>query len=362
MIDLYEKDYPKLKAHAQGLMAPDALRALCKQGRKGGAPFWGYESATEGSDWIVKCARKESDRPLWVLVWGGLEDVAQALHDAPDIKKKIRIYWIGGPNKKWGVNAYTYLVKNFPDLWMIENNSSYRGFIGNEKVNDGLEYIEEYQRSEGDKNTSKSYYTCCIEGAGYLGKDFKSYYDGNIKMGDTPSLLYVLNGDPYDPLGESWGGSFEPMYESPRTVFKGNSTLNDTVAVYSVIEFYFDGPKTNQPIGTPSFTFRIDKQNWSGVYLGNGIYGIRYAAKAPAVLHYEITSEIKELDGMKGAFVVSELWPGASAKNGYKVGKTWFTDRQDANLFEGKWQGSRTVLKWRNDVLNDWGKRWNWLK
>ncbi len=33
----------------------------------------------------MRCAQKQSDRPLWILVWGGLEDVAQALHDAPDI-------------------------------------------------------------------------------------------------------------------------------------------------------------------------------------------------------------------------------------------------------------------------------------
>ena len=31
----------------------------------------------------------QSDRPLWVLVWGGLEDLAQALHDAPEIENKI---------------------------------------------------------------------------------------------------------------------------------------------------------------------------------------------------------------------------------------------------------------------------------
>ena len=59
--------------------------------------------------------------------------MAQALHDAPDILPRIRVYWIGGPNKKWGVNSYVYIVENFPDLWIIENNASYRGFIGNNK-------------------------------------------------------------------------------------------------------------------------------------------------------------------------------------------------------------------------------------
>ena len=73
---------------------------------------------------------------MGLLVWGGLDDVAQALHDAPDIQDKIRIYWIGGPNKKWSTNSYSYIVENFPYLWFIENNASYRGFIANYKQMD----------------------------------------------------------------------------------------------------------------------------------------------------------------------------------------------------------------------------------
>lgn len=71
-------------------------------------------TSTEGSDWIVRCARKDSDRPLYVLVWGGLDDLAQALHDAPDIAGRIRVYWIGGPNKKWSINSYVYINREFP--------------------------------------------------------------------------------------------------------------------------------------------------------------------------------------------------------------------------------------------------------
>ncbi len=347
MISLYELDYPELKKHNKEFLSPDALRALCKQGRKGAPPYKGYDVPTEGSDWIIECAQKNISQPLWVLVWGGLDDLAQALHDAPEIESKIKVYWIGGPNKKWGVNSYTYIAENFPNLWMIENNASYRGFIGDKNQNDKF---------------NRFYYNEYIKGAGHLGKDFKSYYDGQIKMGDTPSLLYMMNGDPNNPFSESWGGSFERMHESPRTVFTRNTNVNDTVAVYSVVEFHFKGPKIDKKAGTPCFTFRIDNQNWKGDYLGNGIYGVKYAAKSPAILHYETSSEIKELDGLKGTFVVSELWPGSSTVDGYKLGNNWYTDKKDKNLFEGKWQGTKTVSKWRNKVLSDWGMRWNWLK
>ena len=42
MIDLYEKDLPKLSEHIKGLMSPAELRAITKQGRKGAAPYRGF--------------------------------------------------------------------------------------------------------------------------------------------------------------------------------------------------------------------------------------------------------------------------------------------------------------------------------
>lgn len=116
ILNFYEKDYPKLKTGSEKFPHPDELRAVTKQGAIERAPLQGFRRPSKGSQWIVECARRPNKDPLWVLVWGGLEDVAQALHDAPDIKDKIRVYWIGGPNKKWSANAYHYLASHFPDL------------------------------------------------------------------------------------------------------------------------------------------------------------------------------------------------------------------------------------------------------
>ncbi len=347
-IGVYEKDYPILKKTYSGLLSPDSLRSICKQGRRGLASFAGYDVPTEGSEWIVECARRESDRPLYVLVWGTLEDVAQALHDAPDIKDNIRVYWIGGPNKKWGVNSYVYVVRNFPDLWMIENNASYRGLIGSKNIGD-------------DYNAG--YYDRFVKGAGHMGADFINYYEGVVKMGDTPSLLYMMDGNPDDPTGESWGGSFEKISESPYTVFSRNTCDTDTVATYSVVEYQFDGPIQNESaIGSKFFTFNIDKQDWDGVYIGEGKYAVRYSPKQPAVLHYTVSSELKDLDGQSGTLVVSELWPSPTTSDGIKLGPNWYTDRQDTALFDGKWQGAKTISKHRKAILDDWNTRWQLLK
>lgn len=352
MIDLYAQDLPKLKRHASGFPSPDALRAVCKQGRQGAAPFAGYTKATEGSDWIIKCARKKSDRPLWVLVWGGLDDLAQALHDAPDIRKKIKVYWIGGPNKKWSTNSYAYIVKNFPDLWFIENNSSYNGFFSDESAPDSLK--------------NDHYYANYIRGAGHLGKGFKNYYGGKIKMGDTPSLLYMMDGDPDDPFKESWGGSFEKLKYSSRIFFNRSTTIADTVPVYSMVVFRFKGPVVNIPRDSACFTLTVEagigEQKWSGYYLGNGNYAVRYAPKKAETLSYTMTSRIPGFEDQKGQLVVKNTWPGPHNTTDYSLGNTWYTDKSDPGLFVNQWQGARTIMRWRSAVLSDWAKRWSWLQ
>ena len=348
MIDLYEQDLNKLSEHSDGFPEPDALKRIVKQGATGKVSFKGFSNSSEGSDWIINCAKKPSDQPLWVLVWGGLEDLAQALHDAPEIKENIRVYWIGGPNKKWSVNAYAYIAENHPDLWMIEANATYRGWFMD------VGYPEDLSR--------EAYYDNYILARGMMGKAFKNYYNGNIKMGDTPSLAYIMNGNPDDPFGESWGGNFAQIDHSSRTLFDRNSTINDTVVAYSVIEWRFKGPKLDIPADSACFTLEISNQIWPGYYLGNGFYGVRYSSKKPEICTYITTSDIPELDGQKGQFVSIAPWPGTHGPDDYKLGDTWYTDRPEPEFFIEIQQGAKTVSKYREEFLGDWAKRWEWLE
>ncbi len=352
MIDLYEQDLPKLQKYKKGFPKPKYLRSISKQGRKGNAPFMGYTTATEGSNWIIKCAKKKSTQPLWVLAWGGLEDLAQALHDAPEIQSKIRVYWIGGPNKKWSANSYAYIAENFPNLWFIEVNSSYYGFFSDNNAIDSVK--------------SSDFYDRYIQGAGELGKDFKSYYNGEVKMGDTPSLLYLMDGDPNQPNRESWGGSFDRITHSSRVVFDGITNITDTVAFCTVVEFHLNGPEINIPADSVCFwmetPYKNTTQKWAGYYLGKGKYAIKYAPKQAEVLSYKFTSDIPNFPKQEGKIVVENLWPGKPHATDYNLGGNWYSDKADPRLYDGRIQGGQTISKWRKSVLLDWAKRWNWLK
>jgi hypothetical protein len=352
MIDLYEQDLPKLAKHQPGLAAPRYLRSVTKQGRAGRAPYAGYTTATEGSRWIVTCARKKSTQPLWILGWGGLEDLAQALHDAPDIARNIRVYWIGGPNKKWSANSYAYIAEHFPNLWFIENNASYYGFFSSPTVLDSV--------------SPSTYYDTHLRGAGHLGPDFQQYYKGEVKMGDTPSLLYLLDGDPSQPGRESWGGSFEKFTHSPRVVFDRVTTAADTVAFCTLVELQQTGPEVKVPADSVCFwmetTYKKTVQKWPGYYLGKGKYGLKYVPKQAEVLPYRLTSTIPGFAAREGTLVVTNAWPGKRHATDYVLGANWYTDKADPQLYDGKIQGGKTVSKWRHAVLRDWAKRWAWLR
>ncbi|MDF1815576.1 MAG: DUF1593 domain-containing protein, partial [Verrucomicrobiales bacterium] len=111
VIDAYDEDFPKLVKHRTNFPQPDALRAVVKQGATDPAPKSGFSQSTEGSRWIVERAlHKDADgRPLWVLVWGSITDLAQALHDAPEIKGNIRVYFIASWNRNQDPNSFRYI-------------------------------------------------------------------------------------------------------------------------------------------------------------------------------------------------------------------------------------------------------------
>jgi hypothetical protein len=205
VIAAYEQDYPRLKRYSPTYPTPASLRTLVKQGATDPAPDAGYSRPTEGSRWIVERARqsisRRSDtRPLWILVWGGLSDVAQAVHDEPNIKPHIRVYSTGSWNTRNDPAARKYLFQQHRDLWWIESDTAFRGmYVGG--------------RQDGPWG-NRSFLDGQVKGHGALG-NLLCRKKADLKMGDTPTLLYLLRGDPDDPAGEHWGGAFVATDHGP---------------------------------------------------------------------------------------------------------------------------------------------------
>ncbi|MEB2780745.1 DUF1593 domain-containing protein [Algoriphagus sp. C2-6-M1] len=347
ILDLYEKDYPKLVAHSNLFPTADEFRKVVKQGALNRAPGKGWATSTEGSEWIIKCARIEAKKPLWVLVWGGLEDLAQALHDAPEIADVLRVYWIGGPNKKWSAEAYNYVVQNFPDLWMIEANATYRGWFVDDASLVGFD--------------NETFYEHHIKGAGAMGDDFINYYDGEIKMGDTPSMAYLLQGTPKEPGSQSWGGSFIPLKHSSRRIFNRETTLTDEVPVFGMIEWVMQGPDRGPASDEPALWLEVSGQRFEGYYEGEGKYRARFVPKSIGKWSYQVHSHIAELSGRKGQFTSTDPWPGELNQDDIVSLRNWWSDSQDTEQYAEGHQGAKTIARWRKDYLRDWAERLSWL-
>lgn len=203
ILDVYARDYLRLKAHDARYPSRESLRAVTKQGAVDPAPASGWSAPTEGSRWIVERARHPDPRPLYVLVWGAITDVAQAVHDAPDIKERIRVYFVASWNRQQDPASFAYLDAHHRDLWFVHAETTFRGW-----------YMGGNQEGDLDNARFVRDHVC---GGGALGALFCRLSPalgegsmGRIKMGDTPSVAYLLRGNPDDPAGEHWGGRFVP--------------------------------------------------------------------------------------------------------------------------------------------------------
>lgn len=340
VIGYYEKDYDNLRKYSDTYPEPDVLRALTKQGELQSAPYVGFRTPTAASRWIVKCARKDDLRPLYILGWGGLEDIAQALHDAPDILPRIRVHWVGGPNKKWGPDAYQYIAGNHPDLWIIESNSTYRGwFTGGDQ--DG---------QWGNREFVKKF----IAGKGALGEFFNTQIEGVIKMGDTPTVGWLLKGNPEDPSQPGWGGQFVRAWDRPYVLFNRMPAVDDRMEVFGILEIALPLPE-----GAGKETeakLAVKNQELPGYLPGDGTIRFRFSAKGPKVFHFIVKSNQPLLDGQTGA--ITAYLPGPfTANRPSSRYPNWWTDIPAPEWAEGEHHGAKTVSCWRHDFLTDFARR-----
>ena len=343
----YARDFENLRSHSARFPTPDALRAVTVEGALDSPGPAGFAAPTEGSQWIVRCARREDPRPLWVLVWGGIEDVAQALHDAPDILPKLRVYFIGGPNKKWSVDAYHYLERNHPTLWLIEANATYRGwFVGGEQGGawGNTRFVAEH-----------------IAGRGALGEFFAPLLKGTMKMGDTPSVVYLLDprGTPEDPTQPSWGGQFVRAWERPRAVYDRLTTADDRVEQFGVLEMAL--ARGHGVTRDRQVHLLIDGQATHGFVEADGTLRFRFSPKDAKTYTFTLEGAAPEIAGRRGAFTAFRPAADAASQPAVRLPQ-WWTDNPAPEWSEGPHIGAKTVSRWRVEFLRDFAARMEWCR
>ena len=223
IVEAYGKVQPNLLKHEPGYPTKKYLMSVIKEGRSDyGMHAVGEGMDSEGSEWIIKTVDKRDTRPVWVLVWGGPNCLAQALWKVKNTRtqeqvdafvKKLRVYTISDQD-----DSGPWIRKNFKDLFYIASPGFHR--LG------GYHYAT-WSGISGDKFHGR------FAGANFEIVD-NPWLDKNIRCkgplgeqypfmkflmeGDTPTFLYLIDnglGNPEKPNWGSWGGRYE--FYQPRT-------------------------------------------------------------------------------------------------------------------------------------------------
>ncbi|MFH0758920.1 MAG: nucleoside hydrolase-like domain-containing protein [Bacteroidota bacterium] len=213
VLDEYDKVEENLREHDPRYPTADALRAVTYEGlgknhnisiqwgcgKQDWSEIIGEGRDSEASDAIIAAADKDDSRPIYIGVWGGPREIAQAIwkvqhtrsqEELDDFISKLRVYLIACQDA-----THEWLMTDFPGLFIIESRSTYQGMFGV----DDRSWVE----------------TNIINGHGPLCSVYppEAIAGPGVIEGDTPSFLYLVSANrginnPEDPTQASWGGQF----------------------------------------------------------------------------------------------------------------------------------------------------------
>ncbi len=220
ILEAYGEVYENLIQHEPGYPTKESLVNLVKQGGvKYGMTGVGAGEDSEGSEWIISTIKKEDERPLWVLLWGGSNTLAQALWkidqtmppaERDRLVSKLRVYAISDQD-----NAAPWIRETFPDLFYIVSpgfqEGNERGYRHGTWI--GISGERWYHFPSGADTTivGNQWVVENIHAyGGALGNEYP--FTEYIMEGDSPSFLYLIDnglGVPERPDYGSWGGRYE---------------------------------------------------------------------------------------------------------------------------------------------------------
>ena len=223
IVEAYGKVQPNLLKHETGYPTAENLLSLIKEGRADyGMKAVGKNMDSEGSELIIKAVDRTDTRPLWVLVWGGPNCLAQALWKIKNTRKpsevqkfvsKLRVYTISDQD-----DSGPWIRKTFSTLFYIAS-PGYHAFGGYHFATwSGISGDKFHGRFAGGNFTivDNPWLDTHIRSKGVLGAQYP--WAKFLMEGDSPSFMYLIDnglGNSEHPDWGSWGGRYE--YYQPRT-------------------------------------------------------------------------------------------------------------------------------------------------
>lgn len=223
IVEAYGQVQPNLLLHEPGYPTRDHLLSLVREGLpKYGMTAVGVGQDSPGSELLIDVLRRDDPRPVWVLVWGGPNVLAQTLwklqqscsQDQLDtFIAKLRVYTISDQD-----DSGPWLRRTFPNLFFIASPGFHAGGAYHHATWSGISGDHFHGRFAGAEYAivEESWLTEHIRKKGPLGAAYPRM--DFLMEGDTPTFLHLIDnglGVPERPDFGSWGGRYE-LYQ-PRT-------------------------------------------------------------------------------------------------------------------------------------------------
>ncbi|BFT69500.1 nucleoside hydrolase-like domain-containing protein [Paenibacillus sp. P36] len=217
IVESYSQVRDNLEQHEPGYPEGQYLLSVIAER----LPLYGLEAVgpdkdSSGSELLIKAVDSGDLRPLWVLVWGGPNVLAQSLwkikstRSAEELKKfvcRLRVYAISDQD-----DSSPWIRKTFPDLFYIASPGFHTGGSYHFATWSGISGDHFHGRFTGADSSivDNPWLDEHIRCKGPLGAQYpQTKY---LMEGDTPTFLYLINnglGSPEHPDWGSWGGRYE---------------------------------------------------------------------------------------------------------------------------------------------------------
>ncbi|KPM37562.1 hypothetical protein AK830_g8992 [Neonectria ditissima] len=219
IVDAYAGAVENLNKHAHpDFQYPSAasLKGLIKSG----APVYGFKAVghdiplSEGGELLLERIKAPSQDPLWILVWGGTNVLAQVLLRLKDtlpeadfaaLRAKLRVYAISDQD-----DTGAWIRNSFPDIFYIASVHAWNQYgLAAWTGIAGDKYYGFDQGGPDFTKVTKQWIKDNIQ-IGPLGSAYPDYLF--IPEGDTPTFLYLIQnglGIREHPEYGSWGGRYQ---------------------------------------------------------------------------------------------------------------------------------------------------------
>lgn len=215
LLDVYDRVDENLRRHDPRYPTAARLREVVWQGTDGtwGQPVekvLGVDKDSEASEALIRVVDRPDPRPVWVCVWGGPSELAQAIgkvqrtRDRAGLERflgKLRVFMIGLGQRPGQDGSGDWLLERFPDLFVIVSQKTYLGMFAQDSPLGNLEWLDTHVRRDRGPL-----------GALYPRSGFNPAKPGQ-QEGDSPSFLHLASAvrglnDAERPDQGGWGGQY----------------------------------------------------------------------------------------------------------------------------------------------------------